>query len=297
MNVLVFGGGSRLAKRLGVNAIWKPWLVSRMEADVRLMPDITYFVEKHKPDVVVNCAAVTDVNACERNPEHAISVNALGAANIAMVCRMKDVPLVHISTDYVFSGNNGPKAVGDETYPVNAYGLTKLLGESAVLSIMPTEAIVLRVGWLYGVEYPQSQPMIAAIQSDPKSPAYIFDNIRGNPTFVGHAATMVNMAIYHAEKDGRHGLHSLLVQAGPDAMPLTWYEFLRDTFNIVQMKEGKYRGVDVQRGTGSWGGTWRPTNGGMVPSEGWATPDYRTGLADFIKEYLEAFPQKAGAGT
>ena len=293
MRVLVFGGGSRLARRLGVKAIWKPWLVSHDEGDVRSMSDIMFMVDDCQPDVVVNCAAVTDVDLCERAKEHALSVNALGAANVAMVCRMKDVPLVHVSTDYVFSGTNGPKGTDDVTYPVNAYGLSKLLGESAVLSIMPTNAIVVRVGWLYGVEYPKCQPMVAATQSDAQSPAHVYDNIKGNPTPVSHAASGVNSAIYTMEK--AIYWKSCVVHVGPKAEPTTWYEFLKDDFNILPLKEGTYKGAKVAPGVRK--STWRPTEGGLIPSEGWEVASYRVGLDEFVKEFHEAFPTQRGKGS
>lgn len=289
MKVLAFGGNSRLAKRLGVKTIWRPHLVGKEEADVQSFSDVLYIVEHLKPDVVVNCAAVTDVNACERSPEYALGVNALGAANVAMVCRMKDVPLVHISTDYVFSGNNGPKRVGDETYPVNAYGLSKLLGEQAVLSLMPENAVAVRVGWLYGVEYSACQPMVAATQSEEHSHAYVYDNIKGNPTFVGHAATAVNKALYTLE--AATYWKSCILHVSSRNLPVSWFGLLEHDFNIVPMKDGKYRGQGVQTGDQH---TWRPTLGGLVPSEGWELPDYRIGLDAFLKEFREAFPQKTG---
>jgi dTDP-4-dehydrorhamnose reductase len=266
-------------------------MVGREQADVRNLSDVMHAIETYEPDIVVNCAAVTDVNMCERAPEHALGVNALGAANIAIVCRMKGVSLAHISTDYVFSGNNGPKSAGDETYPVNAYGLSKLLGEQAVLSLMPDNAAVIRVGWLYGVEYPQSQPMVAATQSDEHSHAYVYDNIKGNPTFVGHAASAVNKVIYYLEKAD---WESTILHVSSRNLPVTWFELLEHDFNIVPMKDGKYRGRQVETGQQH---TWRPTLGGLVPSEGWELPDYRIGLDMFLKEFREAFPQKTGDGA
>ena len=270
-------------------------LAGRGEADVRNVGDILYAVQRYKPDVVLNCAAVTDVDQCERAPDHAISVNALGAANVAIVCRMRDVPLVHVSTDYVFSGSGGPRDHRSETYPVNSYGLSKLLGESAVMSIMPSNTIVIRVGWLYGVEYPKSQPMEAVLAGSLRTNeevgrAYIWDNIKGTPTFIGEAAAMVGRAVNALE--GASYWKSCVIHAGPQEHPVTWYELLVEQFNILPMKDGMFKGKKVAPGVHS--GAWRPTEGGLVPTEGWATHGYRKGLSEFIEEFNAAYVARTG---
>ena len=315
MRVLIFGGNSRLSKRIASlsPSDWHSvsvYRAERDEADVRSLADVLFIIEHCKPNVVVNCAAYTDVDGCQRSPEHAIGVNALGAANVAMACRMKNVPLVHISTDYVFPGTNGPKAVGAPTYPVNTYGLSKLLGESAVLSLMPKGAIVMRVGWLYGVEYERSQPMVAAREGGLRvdhfpGKAYIFDNIKGTPTFVRDVAVKVRHAALNLAIRGDHW-GSEVIHAAPDEHPVSWYEFLLQDFNIVPMRDGTYKGASVVTGDGrpvrtmgktARKGTYRPTAGGLVPSEGWVTGSYRSGLDAFISEFREAFYTKTGAGT
>jgi dTDP-4-dehydrorhamnose reductase len=330
--VLIFGGNSRLARRVKTtvgptpfepiydrSSNWNLRLVPRDEADVRNLSDVLYAVEHNEPDVVVNCAAYTDVDGCQRSPDYAIAVNGLGAANIAMVCRMRSVPLVHISTDYVFPGTNGPKSVGAPTYPVNTYGLSKLLGESAVLSIMPKGAIVMRVGWLYGVEYQKSQPMVAATQGGLRvdhlpGKAYIFDNIKGTPTFVGDAAVHARRSAFELGVTVWEGQRkSFIVHASPAESPVSWYEFLLQDFNIVPMRDGTYRGASVITGDGRPvqtmgktarnGRTYRPTEGGLIPSEGWVAGSYRSGLDAFIREFREArefretLHTKTGEGT
>ena len=317
MKVLVFGGNSRLARRYGrtIQPLYpgEVLLLPREEVDVRSVSDVLFALELYTPDVAVNCAAYTDVDGCQRSPDHAIAVNGLGAANIAMACRMREVPLVHISTDYVFPGTNGPKDVNAPTYPVNTYGLSKLLGESSVLSLMPKGAIVIRVGWLYGVEYEKSQPMVAATQGGLRvdhlpGKAYIYDNIKGTPTFVGDASTHVRRTAYELAVTRWGGQReSFIVHASPDESPVSWYEFLLQDFNVVPLRDGTYRGASVVTGDGRPvstmaktarnGRTYRPTEGGLIPSEGWATGSYRSGLDSFISEFRETFHTKTGAGT
>ncbi|MCV6979117.1 dTDP-4-dehydrorhamnose reductase [Mycolicibacterium pulveris] len=100
-------------------------------------------------DVVINCAAYTKVDAAEADPERAQAVNATGPGNLARACATAGARLIHISTDYVFSGTQRrPYEIDDETGPLSVYGRTKLAGERAVLEVMP-DAHVVRTSWVY----------------------------------------------------------------------------------------------------------------------------------------------------
>lgn len=108
-------------------------------------------VATHGPyDIVFNCAAYTDVDGCENNEADAYAVNATGVANLARACCLCDAVLVHMSTDYVFSGlEAGARTEVDECAPISAYGRTKLAGEKLAVSNNPRTHIV-RTAWLYG---------------------------------------------------------------------------------------------------------------------------------------------------
>jgi dTDP-4-dehydrorhamnose reductase len=100
-------------------------------------------------DLVVNCAAVTNVDAAEADPDGAYAVNATGAENVAHACARVGAHLVHISTDYVFGGEQRhPYDVGDTTNPLGVYGQSKLAGELAVLATLP-DANIVRTSWVY----------------------------------------------------------------------------------------------------------------------------------------------------
>ncbi|OBK75858.1 dTDP-4-dehydrorhamnose reductase [Mycobacterium sp. 1164985.4] len=100
-------------------------------------------------DVVINCAAFTQVDAAETEPDRAYAVNVAGPAHLARACASAGARLIHISTDYVFSGTlHRPYEIDDETGPVNVYGRTKLEGERAVLAALPG-AHVVRTSWVY----------------------------------------------------------------------------------------------------------------------------------------------------
>lgn len=111
-------------------------------------------VRAHAPDAVVNCAAYTDVDGAEGDPETAMRVNRDGAAHLAEACAAAGAVLVHVSTDYVFGGPRATPWRSDEPVcPVNHYGLTKAAGEQAVRDVLARH-VVARVSWLFGAARP-----------------------------------------------------------------------------------------------------------------------------------------------
>ncbi len=120
--------------------------------DVTRPDAVDAFVRGRRPDVVVNCAAYTDVDGAEAEPERAREVNAAAPGHLARACARGSARLVHISTDYVFSGRgrSTPYAEDCPTDPCSVYALTKRDGEDAVLGTLPDRSVVLRTSWLYG---------------------------------------------------------------------------------------------------------------------------------------------------
>ncbi|MBM4294090.1 MAG: dTDP-4-dehydrorhamnose reductase [Deltaproteobacteria bacterium] len=103
------------------------------------------------PELVINCAAYTAVDQAESEPEKAMAVNRDGPAHVADACAALAIPLVHLSTDYVFDGRlNRPYREDDPAHPLNAYGWSKWQGEEAIRSRLPAHLII-RTSWLYGV--------------------------------------------------------------------------------------------------------------------------------------------------
>ncbi len=144
MKVLISGGRGLLA----VNIL--PFLGGRFDLAVYDIDewDITSasrgreLMELHRPDVVLNLAAMTDVDGCEDREETARRVNAQGAGTVAELCASVGARLVHMSTDYVFDGMKGsPYREDDEPGPTSAYGRTKLAGERMVLERLPGAAV------------------------------------------------------------------------------------------------------------------------------------------------------------
>lgn len=127
-------------------------------------------LSEQKPDIVVHCAAYTNVDKAEEDYETAHKINAIGSENLAKVCGENDITLVYISTDYVFDGNGtSPYKPTDMTAPLNNYGLTKYEGEQAVIKYCK-KYYICRTAWLYGIHGKNFvETMIALADVKPES--------------------------------------------------------------------------------------------------------------------------------
>jgi dTDP-4-dehydrorhamnose reductase len=153
MTWLILGAEGQLGKCLQdvLNEAGISFVAStRADIDIRDIESITTGVEKSAPCVLVNLAAWTDVDGAESHESEAFLVNATGAENAAKVAATANIPLIHISTDYVFDGKkSAPYLVGDATLPLSVYGASKLQGELLVQAAHPSGAWIVRTAWLY----------------------------------------------------------------------------------------------------------------------------------------------------
>jgi dTDP-4-dehydrorhamnose reductase len=151
-------------------------------------------VERVRPDAVLNCAAWTDVDGAETHAEQAHAVNADGAGNLARAAAQAGVPLVHVSTDYVFSGeacvdaSGAPRAYveSDPTGPQSVYGQSKLAGEQQVLGASARHTVV-RSAWLFGIAGRNFAETMLRLASEREAVQVVTDQV-GCPTWTGHLA-------------------------------------------------------------------------------------------------------------
>lgn len=123
------------------------------ECNLRNPAAIDDILETLDPSLVVNCAAMTDVDGCESQPEHAMAVNATAPERLAEHCAASGRRFVHISTDYVFDGTSEtPYTEADEPNPIQVYGETKLAGDRLVQAAMP-DALIVRLSFVYGIHH------------------------------------------------------------------------------------------------------------------------------------------------
>lgn len=154
MRVLMFGANGQVAREtLALAAERGTDLVAldRAQADITDAAALARAFEAAKPDIVFNAAAYTAVDKAEREPEAAEQGNAIGPGLIAAQCAAAGIPVVHISTDYVFDGTKtGAYVESDPLAPLGVYGRTKAAGEAAVRAANPRH-VILRTSWVYGI--------------------------------------------------------------------------------------------------------------------------------------------------
>lgn len=154
MNILITGGNGQLGKDCQI-IFNKTHSVASVDIDTLDITDfkaVKDFINQVKPEAIVNCAAFTQVDACETRQELAWAANVKGPENLAICAKESGARLIHMSTDYVFDGKKKPPAPyleTDATNPSSYYGRTKLEGEQAISLHMENYAI-LRTAWLYG---------------------------------------------------------------------------------------------------------------------------------------------------
>lgn len=173
-----------------------------------------------RADVVVNCAAWTDVDGAEGAPDAAEAVNGAGAGNVARAAAAAGAWTIHVSSDYVFDGSKrSPYLESDETQPLSAYGRSKLAGERAVASAAPARHTIVRSSWLFGAGgacFPATILRLATERDELK----VVDDQVGCPTFTGHlAAALVDLGAR-----ARRPVGPLHVAGGGSC---SWYEFAR----------------------------------------------------------------------
>lgn len=151
------------------------------ELDIKDKKAVITYVNNFKPDIIINCAAYTDVDGCETNKDDAFQVNAIGARNMAIAAEYVNAKLVHISTDYVFAGNGSkPYLECDIPDPQSVYGATKYLGEQYVREFC-SRYFIIRTSWLYGYIGKNFVKTIMKAGRERGSLTVVNDQI-GNPT-------------------------------------------------------------------------------------------------------------------
>lgn len=166
------------------------------------------FIDGAGYDLIVNCAAFTNVDGCEANEDAAFAVNATGAANLARAAERAGAKFVHVSTDYVFPGNaEGERVESDPTGPVSAYGRTKLAGEKAVADAC-SRAFIVRTAWLYGYVGKNFVKTMRRL-GETHDRITVVDDQLGNPTSANDLAyEMLKIAltddygVYHCTNNG-----------------------------------------------------------------------------------------------
>lgn len=187
------------------------------QLDITNRDEVLKFVNINKPNLIINCAAMTNVDGCETNREMAEAVNANGPENLALAAKETNAKIVHVSTDYVFRGDaDKPYVETDECDPVTAYGASKRNGELKVIATTEKH-FIFRTSWLYGLIGNNFVKTIRKFAKE-KGALTVVNDQRGNPTncedlayHILSAAVTENYGIYHCTGTGE----------------CTWFDFAR----------------------------------------------------------------------
>jgi dTDP-4-dehydrorhamnose reductase len=167
-----------------------------MDVDVTDIDQVVSFVRTTRPDVVINCASMTSVTECEKNPDEAYRVNAIGVRNIALAANEINAKVIHLSTDDVF-GTAGKRSYVefDTPNPANVYGKSKLAGEQ-LLSQLMNRFVIIRSSWVYGIGRDFVNSVLAAVKDN--SSIYAAKDIYSSPT---STSELVKVMRYFVDRD------------------------------------------------------------------------------------------------
>ena len=232
MKIAVIGANGQLGSDLVASFSESGDAVSGLtHSDIEIsdLRSVSRALEGIQPQVIVNTAAMHHVESCEREPEKAFAVNALGPRNLAIVARDLGAVLMHVSTDYVFDGSKGsPYIEEDNPLPLNAYGITKLAGEHFVRATMARH-FVIRTSGLYGASPCRAKGGLNFIElmlklAKERGEVRVVDSEVVTPTSTAELAQqMVQLSrsdcygLYHATAEGS----------------CSWYEFAREIFTVT----------------------------------------------------------------
>lgn len=286
MSWLITGGSGQLGiavsqelDKLGI--AFDAW--SSKDLDITQSSTVINAIEKLSPKVIINCAAWTDVDGAESHEIDASRVNSDGPKNLALAAKLCNSKLIHVSTDYVFSGESQtPWEVADEINPQSAYGRTKALGERRVLTSHPENSFVVRTAWLYsplGKNFAKTMTKLA-IKGDGE--ARVVNDQVGQPTSASDLAKqLVELGLSTSPAGIYHGTNS---------GEATWFEFAQEIF--------KLSGADVGRVTPVSSSEYprpakRPSYS-VLSHDAWANTsvkplrDWRIALADAMPAIISA---------
>jgi dTDP-4-dehydrorhamnose reductase len=189
------------------------------ELDITDKAAVESFFADNRVDVIVNCAAYTNVDRAEEDEPTALKINAEAVGHLAEAAKKMDATLIHISTDYVFgTEGNTPRAEDMSTSPLGAYGRTKLAGEKAVAE-SGCKAIILRTAWLYSEFGGNFLKTMLRLTGENEALKVVFDQV-GTPTYAGDLALAIFSIIDGDVYEGREGLYHFSNEGA-----CSWFDF------------------------------------------------------------------------
>lgn len=279
--ILVFGKTGQVARELQ-RSVPEAIFLDRQQADLTEPSQAACHIAEIKPDAVINAAAYTAVDRAEEEPILAHTVNADAVAAIALSCAGLGIPIVHISTDYVFSGSGTtPWTPDDPTDPIGAYGASKLAGEEA-LRESGARHVILRTSWVFSAHGNNFVKTMLRLGAERDRLNIVADQI-GGPTPAAAIADAC-LTIAHRLAEGHNG-GTYHLSGAPD---VSWADFAREIFRQAGLTPAV---VDIPSSDYPTPAR-RPSNSRLDCSTlkaefGITRPDWKAGLADVLKDLQE----------
>lgn len=235
MRILVCGAGGQVghelvdrANKYGLEAL----SMTREQLDITDADQVAAVVALLKPGMIINAAAYTHVDNAETHSEQAFAVNREGAARLAEAARYACIPLLHISTDYVFSGEaREPYREEDEVAPTGVYGASKLAGEEAIRAVLD-EHLILRTSWVYGAHGHNFVKTMLRLGRQRDSLSVVADQF-GCPT---QAGSIADVLLQLAQRYAREGSLAWGLYHYSGRSPCTWFDFAVEIFRQAAAK-------------------------------------------------------------
>lgn len=234
--VLVTGRGGQLGKSIQQLVSAQPHFtfvfVGRETLDLSTPQSMTNYFTNNHFDMIINCAAYTAVDHAESEPKLADQINHLAPKQLAQIAKDNDMFLIHISSDYVFNGqNHKPYIETDSTDPQSAYGVSKLKGEQAIRQINPKGAII-RTSWLYSQYGHNFVKTMIKLGRDREALNVIFDQV-GTPTYASDLAqAILEIANHYLNAEESASNNNIQLYHYSNEGVCSWYDFSKTIFSL-----------------------------------------------------------------
>jgi dTDP-4-dehydrorhamnose reductase len=266
------------------------YAAGRPEADLTRPETVGNLLDRMRPDLVVNAAAYTAVDKAESESEQAFLVNATGVGELARLCARFDLPLVHISTDFVFDGSRRtPYTEADPVLPLSVYGASKAAGETSLRRSLDRHVII-RTSWVYGAHGSNFVKTMLRLGSE-RAELSVVDDQRGSPTSAAEIAAaiiQISPRLLASPDPGLWGTYHLT-----GAYETTWHGFAAEIFRQAAVRGGKVCRLKPISTAEYPAPARRPAysvldNTKFISAFGFGLPDWRASLAECLAELVPA---------
>ena len=235
MKILIIGKNGQLGKCIKEAISYSNnsnqfFFIAKDVIDLSQNKSIESYFKKNLFDIIINCAAYTQVDKAEEEKDLANKINNLAVSQLAHIAKEQQAKLIHISTDYVFDGkSNRPYTENDKANPINVYGKTKLLGEKAIREIMPTNAMIIRTSWVYSQHGNNFVKNMMVLGKEREELNVVSDQI-GSPTYAIDLAFVILRII--DSKDFSEENKPTMTFHYSNTGAISWYEFAKEIFKL-----------------------------------------------------------------